>query len=273
MLQASWADYLRIAFYFVAMLFFYRDFLREDKVANRMGVAILSFVFLLDSFGIVEYVVQHHHFPIYTAAQATILFSWLLIAVSLIVSWLFRIDYFVFLLTLFGFAFSFFDVVIHRHATTLHVVQRSDLLLLHIATALLSYLAFSVGMIFSILYFLQAFSLREKRFESGPFLRLPPLFTLERYSFRSALIGEILLGLTIVYGEIWFAMLTGHWLDEDKKSIMSFLLFWYYALFLFLRSKGWISARTAAVLQWIGYLGIVINFFVVSLVVSKYHQW
>ncbi len=247
------------------------DFLQDNKVANRVGVAILLFVWVLESLFLGTRIWVLHEWPLFSAAQAAMLFSWLLITLSVVFTFWYRIDFFVFFLNVCGLIFALFDVIVHGHHDAL--VRQSDLLVIHVSTALMSYIAFSVSGIFSVLYMLESSSLRFKRFESGPFRRLPPLATLDRFAYRSALVGEPLLLLAIVLGGIWYYILTGRPIDFDAKPIVSVLLFFLYGLYLFLRYTGKVSGRTAAWLNIASYAGVIVNFLVVSAFVSSFHRW
>ncbi len=248
------------------------DFIKDNKVANRMGVAILLLVWILDTLFIGARILLLHEWPLFSAFQATMLFSWLLISLSGIITLFYRVDFFVFFLNLCGLLFALFDVMVHGHVGS-GIIHQSDLLVVHISAALLSYIAFSIAAIFSLLYLLESYSLRLKRFDSGPFRRLPPLAQLDRFAFRASLVGVPLLFLAIVLGAIWYYILTGHVVDMDAKPVISVLLFLLYASYLYLHVKGKVSGRKAAWLNILAFVLVIINFLVVSAFVSSFHRW
>lgn len=258
--------------YALSLGLFFTDFLKDNRVANRLGLALLGVVWVMETGFVVTRTIVHHDLPLFSASTATIFYSWLLLTVSLAVSIFSRIDYFTFFLNLLGFLFVVFDTLSHG-APLYAAPKQGSLLLLHIAIAFLSYLAFSVSCIFSILYLLEDSALRKKRYESGPFRRLPPLERLDVFAYRSALVGEPLLLIAIILGAVWYAMLTGHVLLMDAKPIVTFVLLVFYGLYLYLRGSGRINARRGAWMNLIWFGCVILNFLVIGAFASNFHRW
>ncbi len=258
--------------YAMGLVLFFVDFLKDNRIANRVGVSILGIVWLLETFFMGIRIVSDHVWPFFSSGQATIFYAWLLITVSVLVSYFSRIDYFTFFINLLGFLFVAFDTFVHN--TKMETVPRQgDLLLLHIGIAFLSYIAFAVSSIFSVLYLLEDFALRRKRFASGPFRRLPPLEGLEVFAFRSVIVGLPLLLIAVVLGSVWYMVLTGRLLIWDAKPIASLLLLLLYSVYVYLRVSGRVSDRKAAWLNLLCFFGVIVNFLVIGSYMSGFHRW
>ena len=179
--------------YFLSISLFFVDLLRENKTANRIGIIVLVVVWGLETVFLIERMTIDHRLPFFTSLQATVFFSWLLITVSIIMNVFWRVDYVSFFVSLLGFIIVAFDAIVHTHPQ-IEQVRQGDLLFLHVSVSLLSYLAFSLSAIFSVLYLMEERALRSKNFHSGPFKRLPSLERLDFFAFRSAFVGVTVAG-------------------------------------------------------------------------------
>ena len=263
---------LMLGAYAVSIALFFVDFLRDSRAANRVGLVVLGVVWLLVTGFMGVRFVAEHRLPIFTSSQATVFYAWLLITVSIVVGYLYRIDFFVFFVNLLGFLLLAFDALVH-HGGPAAPVRTSDLLVVHIGVAFLSYLAFAVSLTWSVLYLLEDSALREKRFTSGSFRRLPALERLDAYAYKSALIGIPLLLLAVVLGSIWYLRLTGRYPLTDPKAVASTLLLFVYGLYAWLRGTGRLGGKRAAWWNVASFSCVIINFFVVGAFLSKFHRW
>lgn len=261
-----------LGLYFLSLVLFYVDFLRDSRMASRSGLLLLALVWVLETGYLGARIAIDHAIPFFSSSQASLFFAWLLITVSFAVSALSRIDYFTFFINLLGFLFVALDTLVRGRAPDA-LTRMSDLLLLHISLAFLSYVAFTLSCIFSVLYLMGDSALRMKRFGSGPFKRLPPLQVLDVFAFRSALVGGPLLLIAMILGAVWYAVLTGHVLLFDAKPIASTLLFCVYLAYLWLRARGTISGRKAAWWNVVAFIGVLLNDLVFGEYMSKFHRW
>lgn len=263
---------LMLGAYAVSIALFFADFLRDSRTANRVGLVVLGLVWFLETGFMTARFAVEHHLPIFTSGQATVFYSWLLITVSIAVSYFYRIDFFAFFVNVLGFLLLAFDALVHHNRVTAPL-RSSDLLILHIGVAFFSYLAFAVSLIWSVLYLLEDSALRGKRFKSGSFRRLPPLEQLDEYAYKSTLIGIPLLLLALVLGSIWYVRLTGHYPLADPKAIASTLLLAVYSIYAWLRGTGRVSGRRAAWWNVASFFCVIVNFLVIGAFLSKFHRW
>lgn len=261
-----------LVFYAVSMVLFLVDFVRDNRMANRVGVALLGVIWMLESAYMGTRIYANHALPVFSFDQATVMFAWLLITASVIVNYFYRIDFFTFFMNLLGFLVVAFDIVVHSGGGV-SVPRQSELLILHIGIAFLSYIAFTLSFIFSVLYLLTDSALRFKRFQSGSFRRSAPVSRLDLFSFRFAVLGEPLLLIAIVLGFVWYMILKGQFLVWDAKPIVTLLLFCAYAVTLGLRVMGRVSGRKFAWLNVASFMIVLANFLVVGEFASQFHKW
>src|SRR3954471_19741667 len=147
---------LTVVLYALSVLLYFIDFLHHNRRANRTAFWLLSFVWVLQSVSLYVYMIQIGRFPVLTIFEGLYFYAWVLITLSLVVNHLLRVDFIVFFTNVIGFMI----LVIHTFApeqfeSTVRAQQlMSELLLIHITVAILSYGAFSLSFVLSFLYLL-----------------------------------------------------------------------------------------------------------------------
>lgn len=257
--------------YAVSVLLYFIDFLNPDARVNRAAFVVLCAVWGLQTFFLAYRTRELGHFPLLTTGESMVVFAWVLLAVSVVVNYFYKIDLFTFFANLIGFAVVALDTFAHR-GPEVSVPQQGDLLVLHVGMAFLSYTAFSVACIFSVMFLIQERLLKAKRF-TNTFHRLPALDRLDRLAYRMVLIGFALLLLAMILGAIWTVLQFGRPLLLDAKPIASFGLLILYGTVIYLRvSSNWPARRTAW-LTVLGFGGVVVNYLVVGTYFSQFHRW
>jgi heme exporter protein C len=127
----------------------------------------------------------------------------------------------------------------------------------HIPIALTAYIAFSLVLIFSILY------LRN------------PVVKWDIKAAASAEVGVIFAALTLITGSIWAGTAWGHyWPPGDVRLNTSLVLFFIYLAYLVIRQAVDVPdkrARLSAVFGIIGFISVPISFFSIRIWASAYH--
>ncbi len=131
-------------------------------------------------------------------------------------------------------------------------LQQSFLLSTHVAAAALSYGAFTIGFIASILFLMQ-----RKTVKSW----MPSPEKLDRISYNSVIVGFPLLTLVIILGAIWAEEAWGRYWSWDPKETAALVTWLFYVGYLHTRVvKGWAGTRSA-VLVVIAFIAVVFTFF------------
>jgi ABC-type uncharacterized transport system permease subunit len=106
-------------------------------------------------------------------------------------------------------------------------VLKNNLLGIHVINALLGYSGFTISAVYGFLYLILYKDLKHNRF-GLIFNRLPNLEVLERLSFYSAVIGFILLTVSMIIGIIWLPKAFPGFSYLDPKLIGSGLVWILY---------------------------------------------
>jgi len=168
---------------------------------------------------------------------------------------------------------------------------RSSWLVMHVSVVMLSYAALIIGSLLSasVLFINKNKSLQIRSSSTGiggfkitnyyPLNDLidPIEFSdseeLDTLSYRSILVGFVLLTLGLITGAIWANEAWGTWWSWDPKETWAFISWLFYAAYLHMRiSKGW-QGRRPALLATIGFLVVLICYLGVNFLGLGLHSY
>lgn len=264
---------LMIILYAFSIMLYFSDFLNQNRKANKIAFWTLSIVWVLQTIFLFLYMFKTGRFPVLTLFEGLYFYAWVLITLSLVINRLLRMDFTVFFTNMIGFAImaihTFAPVQMKSEAMAEQLV--SELLFIHITMAILSYAAFSLSFIFSLLYLLQYRLLKMKKW-SQRLWRLGDLDKLTKFSYVSNAIGVPMLLLSLILGVIWKFIKLPDVSWYDAKIITSFILLIIYGIYLYLKVRKGLYGKSLALLNIAAFLVILINFFLVSRF-SSFHFW
>ena len=167
---------------------------------------------------------------------------------------------------------------------------RSRWLVMHVSVVMLSYAALIVGSLLSAsVLFINNKPLQIRSSSNGVGgFKMPnnyPLgdlvdsieFThaeeLDTLSYRSILIGFVLLTLGLISGAVWANEAWGTWWSWDPKETWAFISWLFYAAYLHMRiSKGW-QGRKPALLASAGFLVVLVCYLGVNFLGLGLHSY
>jgi HemX protein len=262
-----------VILYAVSLVFYFIDYLNKDRIAHRSAFWILSVVFLLQTSFLVMYIFETKRFPILSLFEGIYFYAWLLITLSILIQLIYKVGHAVFFLNVIGFIFmtihTFAPIQIERSPIGESLI--SELLIIHITFAILSYAAFAMSFVFATLYLLLYKILKQKKW-SKQFGRLPSLQQAATGMKVSILIGIPFLLISLILGMQWAHIAFDELPLFDLKTIGSFLLLAVYGSVLFLRRSGKLTGNDYAWANVFAFLFVIINFFLGSKL-SGFHFW
>ena len=168
---------------------------------------------------------------------------------------------------------------------------RSSWLVMHVSVVMLSYAALIIGSLLSasVLFINNNEPLQIRSSSSGiggfkmsanyPASDLigPIEFShseeLDTLSYRSILIGFVLLTLGLISGAVWANEAWGTWWSWDPKETWAFISWLFYAAYLHMRiSKGW-QGRKPALLATTGFLVVIVCYLGVNFLGIGLHSY
>jgi cytochrome c-type biogenesis protein CcsB len=139
-----------------------------------------------------------------------------------------------------------------QSAPLVPALQQSLLLTTHVASAVISYGAFTIGFGAAVLYLIRGNSPRARGKESD---------TLDEISYHTVLVGFPFMTLVIVLGALWADVAWGKYWSWDPKETASLVTWLLYAAYLHARvMRGW-KGRRAAIMLIIGFAAVLVTFF------------
>lgn len=264
---------LTVVLYAFSVLLYFFDFLHHNRKANRIAFWLLAFVWVLQTVFLASYMFKTGRFPVLTIFEGLYFYAWILVTLSIVINHLLRVDFIVFFTNILGFTV----MAIHTFAPmqySSHIMAKqlvSELLLIHITMAILSYGAFSLSFVFSSLYLLQYDLLKRKKWGTR-LIRLADLDKLEKSSYILAVIGVPMLLLSLILGLQWAFLKVPGMPWYDMKIIGSFMLLIAYSILLYLHIMKNLSGRKLAIWNTAAFLIVLINFFLFGRL-SSFHLW
>ncbi|NMD70513.1 cytochrome c biogenesis protein CcsA [Bacillus sp. DNRA2] len=264
---------LTVIVYAISVLLYFIDFLDNNRKANRVAFWLLAFVWGLQTTFFILYMVKTGRFPVLTVFEGLYFYSWILVTLSLGINRLLRMDFIVFFTNILGFII----MAIHTFAPVQYnsVVMAkqlvSELLLIHITMAILSYGAFTFSFVFSLLYLIQYDLLKRKKWGTR-LTRIADLSKLERLSYVLNVIGVPILFISLVLGLQWALIKLPNVIWYDPKVISSFIMLCTYSVYIYLRVRKNVYGRTLAFWNMASFLIVILNFFLFGKL-STFHIW
>lgn len=257
--------------YACSLIGYFIDFIQHNRKAKRLAFWFLCMVWILQTVFLCKQTIVHHAFPIGTLTDSLFIYSWILIAFSLIINRLFRIHFIVLFTNIFGFlVLLFYTVTAAKEQLNTGVINFvNEVLVAHITAAIISYGFFTLSFIFSVMYMLQYRLLKGKK--GWKWLkRFGNLAQLDRLSFQAITIGVSMLLIGLLLGFAW-AYDSGavfYWLD--LKTIGSILVLLVYIFYLILRLAMGYYGKSLVIYNIVAFLILLVNFFLFS-VMSNFH--
>ncbi|MBD8026844.1 cytochrome c biogenesis protein CcsA [Ureibacillus sp. Re31] len=263
---------IMVVLYAVGIVFYFIDFFYKRVKIRRIGFWLISVVWVLQTAFFLLYIIEIRRFPILSLTEGIYFYAWLLVTISIILHCIARVDLPVFFINVLGFIF----VTIHLFAPNqvehpLVESLESEMVFIHISFAIISYAAFSLSFVFSVLYLILYRLLKEKKY-TKLWSRLPSLHQMSRWMFYSVLIGVPIIFISLLLGLEWAFLKLEVLSIFDIKIVGSFIITVIYLIVLVLHHSGKLTGLNFAWAQIYTFLLVVINFFLGSKL-SNFHFW
>jgi|SRR5690625_1347530 len=263
MLTPNWLYELMLIIFIISIIGYFVDFVQNNPRVNKFSFYLLSSVWCMQTFILLQQIFVEKAFPIVNLHDGLFFYAWILVIISIIVNYLFRVHFVVF----FTNVFSFFILLLSLSTNASPIDEYAqinefihEILIIHITLSLLSYGFFTLSFIFAIMYLLQYYLLKRKK--GFHFIwRFNDLEKLDTYSFYSIVIGVPLLIFGLIFGVVWayVADATFYWFDF--KTIGSIIVLTIYILYLMVRLLKGYRGKPISRFNVGAFLLLLINFF------------
>lgn len=272
-IQIHWLTDVIIILYALSVLLYFVDFLQKNQKVNRLAFWLLSIVWLLQTFSMINKYMMTDRFPILTIFEGLLFYSWVLVTLSLVINRLSKIDFLVFFTNLLGFLMMSLHLFMPTDKVPLVVQAQlmSELLAIHITMAIIAYGAFTFAFVFSFMYLIQHQMLKQKKW-TVRMKRFGNLSRLENLAYFATMLGVPLLLLSIILGIIWaiVRLTISVWLDPKVLTTLFVILLYSYYLYMKVTNKK--QGKSLAWINIIAFLCVLVNLFL-STRLSNFHLW
>lgn len=223
------------------------------KSIRQILVFMMWLVFALLSGAIIVRWVDIGHGPFSSMFEFAIAFSWGIVGLGILYWMRYRVMLVSGASSLIALALMIYASFLSKDASQLvPALQQSFLLSTHVAAAALSYGAFAIGFVTSIMFLMQ-------RKRTIPWMPSPD--KLDRISYNTVIVGFPLLTLVIILGALWANVAWGRYWSWDPKETAALVTWFFYAAYLHTRvAIGWQGSRSAILLV-VAFLAVVFTFF------------
>ena len=151
-------------------------------------------------------------------------------------------------------------------------VLRSNLLGIHVISALIGYAGITISAVYGVLYLILYNELKLNKF-GLIFNRLPSLEILERLSFFAAIIGFVFLTITIIIGIIWLPIAFPKISFLDPKLIGTFAVWLLYSFGLVNKFIGRWRGKKLIILSIIGFSLAIFSTILTNFLAKSFHSF
>ena len=283
---------LGIAAFYLLLIVLPLSLISAVNKKNSLLVKILTIIAnLVLAFQLISRWIISGHFPISNLYESLCFLSWALTLGQLLLENEYEsplipaISNPVILITL-GFACFVLPEDL-RLSSSLVPALRSTWLVMHVSVVMLSYAALIIGSLLSASVLFvdkhQPLQIRSNSYGIGGYrlnnnsILEPSNFSdsekLDTLSYRSILIGFVLLTLGLISGAVWANEAWGTWWSWDPKETWALISWLFYAAYLHMRiSKGW-QGRRPAILATSGFFIVFICYIGVNFLGLGLHSY
>ncbi len=273
MFLIHFVQWLVVAAYGLALVYYVRAFRLGRPAENVRAGKLMGLAVALHLLYLIHLTAFVRHLPVTDVFETITTCVWLFGAVYLLLEWrlqehslgLFILPVIIALQIISNLFLDF-----HRE---LPAILQDAVFEVHVLMILLSYSAFAISFIASMLYLLLSRDIERKSL--GLFYRrLPSLAFFDSLSNFSVNIGLVFLTLGVGLGIYIGAKIPEPFFNSLDPKFLAVGLTWLIYAFhtLLRRSVGW-QGKRAAVVSVLGFGWVLFSFLVVSLVFSKVHQF
>src|SRR5690625_1689306 len=137
--------------YVTSVLLYFIDFLQHNRKANQVAFWLLSIVWGLQTLSVLAQLLAFQALPVFPPFNTLFFYSWLLIGLSLLINWFFRMDFLLFFTNVLGFTVMSLGLFIHGRGFSEQVARQltSEWVMVHVSIAIFSYAAFTLSFVLS----------------------------------------------------------------------------------------------------------------------------
>lgn len=250
--------FVLVILYSISLGLFMFEVIKHNKSLGRLAYRLLCIGAILQTILFSFNMIVRDRFPLLTLYGVLSFYSLILIILTILVHHILKWKLLNIIIIFLSQIILIGALITGQAQPTIHRAFLSKLLYVHISLAIISYTAFALSAIFSLLYLVNDHLLKKRiwnRFTKA----LPSLESLEKNAFFANVSGVTLLFCGLIVGSIWANLFFGWRFFLDPKVLISFVILIMYGFAIIKRyNKTWTNKQLA---YWnaISFLMVFIN--------------
>jgi ABC-type transport system involved in cytochrome c biogenesis permease subunit len=249
-----------------------KAFFSDIEWAKKAKTPFLATVTTIHFLYLIVRTVEFNHPPITTISEILTLLAFSVSAIYLIIELRSRAKGTGYFILNIAFFFQLGSSIFIQDLLEVPEVLRSNLLGLHVSTALFGYAAITISATYGFLYLMLHHEIKASQF-SVIYKKLPSLETLERMSFSAFKMAFLFLGIAIIVGFIWLPQSNVEFSYTDPKLIGTLILWALYGVGLLAKRSAQWKGRKVMVLSICGFVITLFSLTIVNLFFSGFHKF
>jgi len=271
----SFIDFLTVLLpilYIVTFIIYFYDFMKGGKRFTNSKRLFLFITLLVHSIYLFTRTIHFNHppitnvFEIFTVLAFSVGFSYFILE---LVTDIRGTGPFIIIIALF---FQIISSLFIEDLVEVKEVLRSNLLGIHVVSALIGYSGITISAVYGFLYLVLYKDIKLNKF-GLIFNRLPSLEVLEKLSFYSATIGFVLLSIAIIIGIIWLPKAFPDYSYADPKLIGSFLVWILYSIGILNKVFGKWQGKRVILFSILGFVIAILSTTLTNFLASSFHSF
>ncbi|GEN45820.1 cytochrome C assembly family protein [Alkalibacillus haloalkaliphilus] len=262
---------LIVILYGLSVTFYFYDFVERNRKANKIAFWLLLLVWILQTVLLFTNIYIHGFIPVFSILEGLYFYAWLILLVSIVVNYFYKMDLVVFIVNIIGFLVMMMFLMSYATSDQSQLTGNfvGEILVAHIVLAFVAYTLYTLSFAFATLYLIQFYLLKKKRWRQLV-KRIGNLEQLEKISFLLVVFATPILLISLVFGLLW-AYTTDdlfYWLDA--KTVGSFVVIGIYSIIIYIRVTKKLVGKSVARLNIIAFLVLFSNYLILSML-SNFH--
>ncbi|HWP82350.1 MAG TPA: cytochrome c biogenesis protein CcsA [Bacteroidota bacterium] len=247
-----------------------KAFFSDVELAKRLKTPLLSGVVVLHAIYLVLRTIEFNHPPITTIFEILTLLAFSIALVYLGIELRSKAKETGYFILNIAFFFQIGSTIFIQDLTEVPDVLRSNLLGLHVSSALFGYAAITISAVYGFLYLMLYHEIKMNQF-GVIYKKLPSLETLERMSYSAFKIAFVFLGLSMLVGFIWLPQANVEFSYTDPKLVGTLAVWALYGLGIIAKHSGGWQGRRVMILAICGFVFSIFSLTVVNVFFSSFH--
>ena len=260
---------IAMAGYLAAMVLYALFLVFRKDVFGIWAGRITAAAFAVHTAALVTRTIGAGRLPLSNQYEFATSFAWGICACFLIFLWKYRFRALGAFVTPVIFIVIAYAAMQSKEVRELMPALRSNWLVLHVSSAIISYGAFGVSFAVSLMFLIRG------KMSGSTFWQehVPEEKRLDLISYRAVSLGFLFLTFVMVSGAIWAERAWGSYWSWDPKETWSLITWIIYAIYLHLRiSKGW-KGKSAAIFAVIGFICVIFTYIGVNIFLPGIHSY